>query len=165
MTPDEAEFLRRRLLEKCAEEHRLTMVAIDALPADKLDWKPDGEKCWTAGALAEHAVTASAFFLQQVSGHHPPGDPPEAAARKEEVLERVTAASVAFMETLGSMPAEKLAADLDFGGQSFPAIEVMSWHPWHMVHHRGQLLLYLRLMGAHVPSTYGPSGDEGWGED
>ena len=30
----------------------------------------------------------------------------------------------------------------------------------HWVHHRGQLTVYLRLLGAKVPSTYGPSGDE-----
>jgi DinB family len=32
----------------------------------------------------------------------------------------------------------------------------------HVIHHRGQLTLMLRLMGAKVPSIYGPSGDEGW---
>jgi uncharacterized damage-inducible protein DinB len=32
----------------------------------------------------------------------------------------------------------------------------------HVIHHRGQLSLMLRLMGAKVPSIYGPSGDEGW---
>jgi uncharacterized damage-inducible protein DinB len=31
----------------------------------------------------------------------------------------------------------------------------------HWIHHRGQLGVYLRLLGAKVPSSYGPSGDEG----
>jgi uncharacterized damage-inducible protein DinB len=160
MTPDQAELLRQRLLQRCEDEHRLTMVAIDALPADKIDWKPEHEKCWTAGALAEHAMTASSFFVCQVTGKHPAEGPPPPAATKEEVVARATAAADAFMETLRTMPVEKLGEDLDFGGQSFPAIDVLGWHPWHMVHHRGQLLLYLRIMGARVPSTYGPSGDE-----
>ena len=30
----------------------------------------------------------------------------------------------------------------------------------HWIHHRGQLGVYLRLVGAKVPSSYGPSGDE-----
>ncbi len=30
----------------------------------------------------------------------------------------------------------------------------------HMIHHRGQLCVYLRLMGAKVPGIYGPSADE-----
>jgi len=31
----------------------------------------------------------------------------------------------------------------------------------HMIHHRGQLTVYLRMMDVPVPSTYGPSADEG----
>jgi uncharacterized damage-inducible protein DinB len=31
------------------------------------------------------------------------------------------------------------------------------------IHHRGQFSIYLRLVGAKVPSIYGPSGDEPWG--
>jgi uncharacterized damage-inducible protein DinB len=31
----------------------------------------------------------------------------------------------------------------------------------HWIHHRGQLGVYLRLVGAKVPGSYGPSGDEG----
>jgi len=30
----------------------------------------------------------------------------------------------------------------------------------HMVHHRGQMTVYLRMLGVPVPSIYGPSGDE-----
>ncbi len=30
----------------------------------------------------------------------------------------------------------------------------------HIYHHRGQLGVYLRMLGAKVPSSYGPSGDE-----
>lgn len=32
----------------------------------------------------------------------------------------------------------------------------------HGIHHRGQLSVYLRLMGVRVPSIYGPSADEPW---
>ncbi len=30
----------------------------------------------------------------------------------------------------------------------------------HMIHHRGQFVVYLRMLGVPVPSIYGPSGDE-----
>jgi uncharacterized damage-inducible protein DinB len=33
----------------------------------------------------------------------------------------------------------------------------------HLVHHRGQLTVYLRLNDVPVPSIYGPTADEGWG--
>ena len=33
----------------------------------------------------------------------------------------------------------------------------------HLVHHRGQLTVYLRLIDVPIPSIYGPTADEGWG--
>jgi uncharacterized damage-inducible protein DinB len=33
----------------------------------------------------------------------------------------------------------------------------------HLAHHRGQMTVYLRLLDVPVPSTYGPTADEGWG--
>ena len=33
----------------------------------------------------------------------------------------------------------------------------------HLVHHRGQLTVYLRLLDVPIPSIYGPTADEGWG--
>jgi uncharacterized damage-inducible protein DinB len=32
----------------------------------------------------------------------------------------------------------------------------------HLIHHRGQLSVYLRLLDVPVPSIYGPTADEGW---
>jgi len=159
MTHAEVEFLRQQLLAKCEGEHALTMHVIDALPEDKVTWKPDHEKCMTAGELAAHSVTGASFFVCQVTGKHPTDAPPPPPTTKADVVSRVTQAADAYMTALSEMPIEELAADLDFGGASYTAIDVMSWHPWHMVHHRGQLQLYLRLMGAVVPATYGPSGD------
>ena len=34
----------------------------------------------------------------------------------------------------------------------------------HLVHHRGQLSVYLRLIDVPIPSIYGPTADEGWGD-
>jgi len=37
------------------------------------------------------------------------------------------------------------------------------WYSLHaLIHHRGQLSVYLRMVGGKVPSIYGPSGDEPW---
>jgi uncharacterized damage-inducible protein DinB len=33
----------------------------------------------------------------------------------------------------------------------------------HLVHHRGQMTVYLRLLDVKIPSIYGPTADEGWG--
>src|SRR5690606_14988766 len=40
---------------------------------------------------------------------------------------------------------------------------VVRSHINHLVHHRGQLTVYLRLLDVPVPSIYGPTADEPWG--
>jgi uncharacterized damage-inducible protein DinB len=45
---------------------------------------------------------------------------------------------------------------------SMPRIAAFrSWVMSHVIHHRGQLSVYLRMTGSKVPSIYGPSADEG----
>jgi uncharacterized damage-inducible protein DinB len=41
-----------------------------------------------------------------------------------------------------------------------PRYEVISETLRHLAHHRGQMTVYLRLLGATVPALYGPSADE-----
>ena len=160
MTPEQIEFGRQQLLKKCEGEDALTIKAIEALPEDKFDWKPDQEKCWKAGDLAMHSVGAAMFFLPLARGEAPPTEAPPGPANKAELLAGAKAVQAQFRNELAEMSVEQLSRQIDFMGQSFSALEILEWQPWHMVHHRGQFLLYLRLMGAKVPSTYGPSGDE-----
>ncbi len=46
---------------------------------------------------------------------------------------------------------------------SAPRWQVVRMHMSHLVHHRAQLGVYLRLLDVPVPSMYGPTADEGWG--
>lgn len=46
---------------------------------------------------------------------------------------------------------------------SMPRWQVVRQHMSHLVHHRAQLGVYLRLLDVPVPSMYGPTADEGWG--
>jgi uncharacterized damage-inducible protein DinB len=46
---------------------------------------------------------------------------------------------------------------------SMPRVAVVRQTINHLVHHRGQLTVYLRLQDVPIPSIYGPSADEGWG--
>ena len=43
-----------------------------------------------------------------------------------------------------------------------PRGEVIRQHLNHLVHHRGQLTVYLRLVNVPLPSVYGPTADERW---
>jgi uncharacterized damage-inducible protein DinB len=46
---------------------------------------------------------------------------------------------------------------------SAPRWQVVRMHMSHLVHHRAQLGVYLRLLDVPVPSMYGPTADEPWG--
>ena len=45
---------------------------------------------------------------------------------------------------------------------TLPRGEVVRQHLNHLVHHRGQLTVYLRLVNVPLPSVYGPTADERW---
>ncbi len=160
MTPEQINYRRQLLLDKCKGEDALTLKAMEALPADKFGWKPDHEKCWPAGELAMHSVGAANFFLALAKGETPPSEAPPGPSDKAGMLAAAGAIQAQYRSEIAEMSTEQLGTELDFMGQTFSALDVLEWHPWHMVHHRGQFLMYLRLMGAKVPSTYGPSGDE-----
>ena len=61
---------------------------------------------------------------------------------------------------LAALPAEALVKVIDFRGVfKLPAVNFLEFGMRHSIHHRGQLSMYLRPMGAKVPSIYGESYD------
>ena len=64
-------------------------------------------------------------------------------------------------EQIKRLSNEQLAKSIDFRGMfQLPAVSYIQFALNHTVHHRGQLSVYLRPMGAMVPAIYGPSADE-----
>jgi uncharacterized damage-inducible protein DinB len=54
---------------------------------------------------------------------------------------------------------------LKHGGRvlmTLPRTTVLRQNVNHLIHHRGQLTVYLRLLDVPLPSIYGPTADEGW---
>jgi uncharacterized damage-inducible protein DinB len=64
------------------------------------------------------------------------------------------------IQRLRSTPGEQLAKEVDFFNTKAPSISFLGLANNHGVHHRGQLMTYLRAMGSKVPSIYGGSADE-----
>ena len=160
MTPQEADLRREVLLQSLKTEDVYMRQIAEAIPEGRLSWKPDVEKCRPVGELAIHAARAGRWFLRMVEGLPPPEETAPQAADKAELLDMIDAEQEHFRERLRDYPSESLAEPSNLGGAQFNNIEVLSWHRDHMIHHRAQVGLYLRLMGAPVPSTYGPSGDD-----
>ncbi len=61
---------------------------------------------------------------------------------------------------LGAMTPEQMTRTIDFFGMKAPAVTWLVMMNNHSVHHRGQLMAYLRAAGSRVPAVYGMSADE-----
>lgn len=160
MQIDEAALRRKILLEQLKGEDAITLKVAAAIPEDKFGWKPVPEKAMGAAELALHAAGAVVFFMDLVSGKQPRDERPATPASRAELLHAIEEAQGAYRKFIADLSDEACAKPVDFFGQQPAAIQLLSWHVAHMVHHRGQLATYLRIMGARVPSIYGPSADD-----
>ncbi len=156
------------LLPEFDHETGTTRKLLERVPDGKFDWKPHA-KSMSLGQLASHLATMISWgtmTLKQsevdLSG---PFTPPAIGTRAEllATFDRETAAARASLAA---------ASDADFMAPwslkrdgktlfTMPKVAVMrSFVMNHMIHHRGQLSVYLRLHDVPVPSIYGPSADE-----
>jgi uncharacterized damage-inducible protein DinB len=150
------------LLPSLDREHQTTKRVIEAIPDAKVDYSPDGISR-SALDLAWHIVTAENRFLEAaINGAFDLNAwPRPESMRTAEAVNRWYAARYAKNAAqLQALPAEKLVKILDFRGMmQLPAIAYLDFALRHSIHHRGQLAMYLRPMGAKVPSIYGESYD------
>jgi uncharacterized damage-inducible protein DinB len=162
MTPEQAQMLLAVELPSIAAERPVTRAVIAAIPPEKCDYTPD-PVTRSAIELAWHIVTAENRFLQAVADGafdlvpRPRPDtvrsPADVNAWYDERLPRL-------LERLKAVSSEDLAKPIDFRGViKFPAVVFLRIGLNHTIHHRGQLSMYLRPMGAPVPSIYGESFD------
>jgi uncharacterized damage-inducible protein DinB len=164
MTPEQATFLLNEIyIPEITNESKTTRRIIEAVPADKGEYKPD-ERSMSAWALASHIAGSEVFFLNGViNGQFVRGDgavpesvktPAELGAWFEENHNKATA-------RLKGLGAAELTRNIDFMGVfNLPALQYLALMTNHSIHHRGQLSAYLRPMGAKVPRIYGGSADE-----
>jgi uncharacterized damage-inducible protein DinB len=159
---------KEQFLQTWEQEHAKTAKVIAAIPEGKLDFKPH-EKSRSAGDLAWHFVNAERFFVEScLAGKIEPG--PETPAPKS--LKEIQATyDRQYRELVGKLKGAderqlNRSIQIPVGPKQtgeMPAMAIL-WMGvvMHCCHHRGQLSVYLRMMGAKVPSIYGPSGDEPW---
>ena len=156
------------LLPEFDHEMTTTRKVLERVPEDKFDWKPHA-KSFSLGSLAGHVSTIPMWGSETLSkaeidlgGAPPPGTPPS----KTELLanfDRNVAATRAALT--GKTDAELMDMwSLKRSGQTiFSMPKAVVWRSFvmnHLIHHRAQLAVYLRLLDVPVPSMYGPSADE-----
>jgi uncharacterized damage-inducible protein DinB len=162
LTPEQATLsLQTIWIPAYGWEHPVTKSVISAIPHDKADYRPD-PVVKSALDLAWHIVAAELMFLNAVAdGTFTYGTTrPESIRTPADVLTWYSEQFAAAVERLKSMAGEQLTKPVDFRGMfTRPAVTFLHTGLNHTIHHRGQLSMYLRPMGAKVPSIYGESFD------
>ena len=159
------------LLTELDREVERSRRALEQVPEGKYDWKPH-DKSMIFGYLANMVATIPMWVTMQIKQDEL--DVAPAAGSKMEQKRMNT--SGALLEALDKAAADARAA---FGKTTDEHL-MTSWRllargkvvmeaPRHVMiqdtinhwaHHRGQMTVYLRLMGAKVPALYGPSADD-----
>ncbi|HEX6096670.1 MAG TPA: DinB family protein [Thermoanaerobaculia bacterium] len=155
------------MLQEFIQEAAITRRVLDRVPEEQLAWRPD-PKSMSLGMLALHIASSPAQIIKWVavdSVDLKDVTRPQAQS-KAEILQTHQASVDAVLQGLRAAGEEGLlgAVALRKNGATFmtmPKLAVVRTLVInHCIHHRGQLTLYLRLLGVPVPAVYGASADE-----
>ena len=158
------------LLPEVEQEMATTRRVLERVPDEKLAWKPHA-RSWSMGDLASHIVNMIKWTdvtMNQTEfdlGSVPPEQLNQAAKSRAELLAWFDANAAAARQALGRSDADYFVPwTMRQGDQVFFTMPryscVRSFFLNHVVHHRAQLSVYLRLNDIPVPAMYGPSADE-----
>jgi uncharacterized damage-inducible protein DinB len=160
------------LLPEFDQEMAATRKSLARVPDDKFDWKPHA-KSMTVRQLTTHLALFPSWMIDTLEKDSFDYAPLEGEAYKppamnshQDLLETFDRDVAKAREALkGSSDAQLMAIwSLLAGGKtifSMPRIAVLRGMVMnHMIHHRAQLGVYLRLNDVPVPAIYGPSADE-----
>ncbi|MBI4477869.1 MAG: DinB family protein [Acidobacteria bacterium] len=159
------------VLMELDQEAATTRRVLERVPGDRLTWKPH-EKSMSLGQLALHVATTPGdvagmlvpdeFEMTPAEFTSVPPEPTSSAdimkahdeslAKAKEILSGLDDAAVMTIWSL------KVGGAVAFSAPKIGIIRSIVLNHWY--HHRGQLSVYLRLLGVPVPSIYGPSADE-----
>lgn len=164
--------IKDSILPELDHEMATTRKLLERVPGDKKDWQPH-PKSMSLGRLAQHLATIPHWAVVTVKDTELHMNPPGGPAYTPPEFQSTEAALATFDQNVReAREAIAAAEDKDWmvhwtlrnAGQAIftlPRVAVLrSFVTNHMIHHRGQLSVYLRLNDVPVPSIYGPSADE-----
>jgi uncharacterized damage-inducible protein DinB len=145
--------------------------ALEQVPDGKYDWKPH-EKSMIFGYLADMVATMPSWLAMMITRDELDVAPSEGSQMPRSKHETSEALVKALDKSASDARAALEKADDDFLKTSWLLLargKVVAENPRavfiqdtfnHWAHHRGQMTVYLRLMGAKVPALFGPSADD-----
>jgi uncharacterized damage-inducible protein DinB len=159
------------LLEDFDSEMAGTRKTLERTPEENPDYKPH-EKSFTMGKLAMHVATLPKFATYILTDPgmdmaNPTHERMDMTFRTREfLLATFDAAANELRTTLAAATDEQLAAKWPFQFGDHMVLNESRSKTYrlmffnHLIHHRAQLGVYLRLNDVPVPGLYGPSADE-----
>ena len=156
------------LLAELEQEAETTRRVLERIPQAHLSWRPH-PKSMSLGQLALHVATVPGSVAELAARDTIPEPPafvqPEAASAAE-LVPTLQESVARARSALGGFDDARMGETwrLQSGGQEILAmpraavVRTVMLNHWY--HHRGQLLVYLRLLNQSVPSVYGPTADE-----
>jgi uncharacterized damage-inducible protein DinB len=156
-------------LAEFEHEAATTRKFLERVPADKLAWRPHA-KSHTIGELARHIAQLPGAIVQMLTADQ--GVIPDEKtlfpqpAGVQEILDAHDQSVATVRKILPTLTDEQLQTNWTaiVGGRPVATmpkgmvLRVLTMNHW--IHHRGQLGVHLRLAGAKVPQSYGPTADE-----
>jgi len=161
--------LNKALIGELQHEAASTRKMLERVPTDKLSWKPH-DRSMALGKLATHVSDLpnwTDFTINSDELDLAGGMKQFLASSTDELLAHHDEAVSGAIKALESVSDEQLMQmwTLRMGSHvifSMPKIQVLRSMVYsHMIHHRGQLSVYLRMLDIPVPGMYGPSADDG----
>ena len=156
------------LLPQFDRELGITRRLLEVVPQADLAWCPGG-KARTVAELTGHLAEIPAWtcgIMDEESGDLAEVPEPAAATSVASAMDRFDVGSAAGRRALAERRDDELVADwtLRCGGRvlfSLPRIAMVQVLVLnHLIHHRGQLSVYLRMRGCRIPPIYGPTADD-----
>ena len=157
------------LLPEFDHEMKVTRTLLERVPDDRADWKPH-PKSYSVGDLATHIANLGYWMILSIRESEIDVDPPGGLDRPQfgstaANLERFDRNVTEARQLLQNMSDDAMRESwtlLNAGRRmmSLPRAAVLrSFVMSHMIHHRGQLSVYLRLLDIPVPEVYGQTAD------
>jgi uncharacterized damage-inducible protein DinB len=169
---EDAMAIKDMILPEFDQEMAATRRTLERVSNDKLGWKPH-EKSYDMGHLAGHLANLPSWTVFTLEADSldlaPPGEAPYVSPQFASVADILSAFDVnvaAARSAISGASDQHLMEKWTLlkGGNALmtlPRIAVLrSFVMNHVIHHRAQLGVYLRLNDIPVPAVYGPTADE-----
>ena len=156
------------MLAEFDHEMAVTRKVLERVPEERFGWAPH-QKSMTLGRLAGHIAEIPGYVKEtlaadslDIGGEYKP----DVFTTRAQVLERFDSLIAAARPLIDGATDAQLVSIWTLKSKGQPlfsapkAVVLRNFVFSHLIHHRGQITVYLRLTGVPVPAIYGPSADE-----